>query len=345
MNSSRVLPVSVERAPRPAGPGARQPEEGKIEVASTRQDRAGGNSDQAAARPAAQAARPRADRRRTSRPQARRSPSAPTGGDGLGHRRAGCRGGTGRGQTDLYPRSFGRRRITGVLPSWSGRSPPSRPPCSPGVSPGQEITPLRVVKKSGPPLRIGAKPAIVFVKRGVLPVLRGRTLVAGRRTVPFRHLEPPRHHDVIRHRRVPGHCHALVPDGALSEHGAHAADDRARRQRPAPAASSRPRWTPGSSAPSTSPLRQQRQPVRGGSVPRHRQPVRPGGRAVRPAGPRRPVGGPDRQPAEQPRQPGGTWLSTGQPRSSSRPSTRSCTTRRPHSWQRAYPVAETPGRA
>jgi uncharacterized protein DUF929 len=37
------------------------------------------------------------------------------------------------------------------------------------VSPGQEITPLRAVKASGPPLMIGGKPAIVFVSEESCP--------------------------------------------------------------------------------------------------------------------------------------------------------------------------------
>jgi hypothetical protein len=38
-----------------------------------------------------------------------------------------------------------------------------------GVNPGQEVTPLRAVKTSGPPLTIGGKPAIVFVSEESCP--------------------------------------------------------------------------------------------------------------------------------------------------------------------------------
>ena len=90
-------------------------------------------------------------------------------------------------------------------------------------------------------------------QRRVLPVLRGRTLAAGRRAGPLRHLEPARLHKIIGRRHLPGHRHALVPHGALPQRRAHAADDRADGQRRAAPAGPHPGSTPSSSAPTTSP--------------------------------------------------------------------------------------------
>ena len=234
VNSSRVLPVLAERG---------RARRAQCHAAGRRDDTGGKypsrpcgrQVSQAAAGPAAQDARPRANRSRTGRPQARRSTPAAPGGDRGGHRRAGSRGDTGRGQADLYPCSSGRQRIAGVRcrrPAGhqrSGRHARRGEP-RPGDHPaadGQDV-------RSAADRRRQASHRLR--QRGILPVLRGRTLVADRRAIPFRRLEPPRHHDIISHRRVPGHRHALVPGGSVPEHGTHAADDRADGQRRPPAA-------------------------------------------------------------------------------------------------------------
>jgi hypothetical protein len=73
-------------------------------------------------------------------------------------------------------------------------------------------------------------------QRRVLPVLCRRTLAAGRGAVSLRHLEPSRRHPVLGHRRLPEHCHALVPHRQLPQLPPHTAHHRAHRQpRPPPA--------------------------------------------------------------------------------------------------------------
>ena len=137
------------------------------QVANTRHGRAGGNH-QAAARPAGQDGRPRADRCRTGRPQARRSTSA-------------FRAAIAAVSAVLA--------VVVTLVAVKLTSNPVRPVASESqassvvvrqvttvpaavltrVSPGQEITPLQMVKTSGPPLTIGGKPAIVFVSEESCP--------------------------------------------------------------------------------------------------------------------------------------------------------------------------------
>jgi pimeloyl-ACP methyl ester carboxylesterase/uncharacterized membrane protein YbhN (UPF0104 family) len=167
VNSSQVLSVLVGRG-RSAGSSAMRPEEGKIQVANTRHDRAGGNS---------------AGPRRGPQPKTRAR-------ERIAAERAARR------------RAEARRRIlvavasvTAVLAvvvalaavkltSTPARLVASESPASSvvvrqvttvpaavltRVSPGQEITPLRAVKTSGPPLRIGGKLAIVFVSEESCP--------------------------------------------------------------------------------------------------------------------------------------------------------------------------------
>jgi pimeloyl-ACP methyl ester carboxylesterase len=167
VNSPQVLSVLAGRG-RSTDSSAMRPEEGKIKVANTRHDRAGGNS-----------ARPR----RGPRPEMRAR-------ERIAAERA------------ARKRAEARRRIlvavasvTAVLAvvvalaavkltSTPARLVASESPASSvvvrqvttvpaavltRVSPGQEITPLREVKTSGPPLRIGGKPAIVFVSEESCP--------------------------------------------------------------------------------------------------------------------------------------------------------------------------------
>jgi pimeloyl-ACP methyl ester carboxylesterase len=168
VNSSQVLSVLVGRGRCAAGSSAMRPEEGKIQVANTRQDRAGGNS-----------ARPRRGPQPKTRARER-----------IAAERA------------ARKRAEARRRIlvavasvTAVLAvvvtlvavkltSTPARLVASESPASSvvvrqvttvpdavlaRVSPGQEITPLRAVKTSGPPLSIGGKLAIVFVSEESCP--------------------------------------------------------------------------------------------------------------------------------------------------------------------------------
>ena len=168
VNSSQVLSVLVERGRCAAGSSAMRPEEGKIQVANTRHDRAGGKS-----------ARPW----RGPQPKMR------------AHERIAA-------ERAARKRAEARRRllaaivaVTAVLAvvvtlvavkltSTPARLVASESPATPvvvrqvttvsaavltRVGPGQAITPLQTVKTSAPPLTIGGKPAIVFVSEESCP--------------------------------------------------------------------------------------------------------------------------------------------------------------------------------
>ena len=168
VNSSQVLSVLVGRGRCAAGSSAMRPEEGKIQVANTRHDRAGGKSARPRRGPqpkmrareriaAERAARKRAEARRRLLAAivavtavlavvvtlvAVKLTSTPA------HLVA----------SESQASSVVVRQVTTVPAA-----------VLTGVSPGQAITPLQAVKTSGPPLTIGGKPAIVFVSEESCP--------------------------------------------------------------------------------------------------------------------------------------------------------------------------------
>ena len=173
------------------------------------------------------------------------------------------------------------------------------------VSPGQEITPLQTVKTSGPPLTIGGKPAIVFVSEESCPFCaaeRWSLTVALSHFGTWSHLGSTTSSatDVYPNTATLSFRTAVYHSTELTLRTTELADNAGRS-----AAGPEPAGHQAHRRLRRAPLREQRRPVRGGPVPRHRQSVHPGRRAVRPAGPRGPVGGPDCQPAQQPVEPGG----------------------------------------
>ena len=155
---------------------------------------------------------------------------------------------------------------------------------------------------------VAAVPAIVFVSEK--NPARSARPNAGRWPSPCPASAPgatsaPRHHR-------PPTCTRTPPRSRSGRRSTGAPNSRcgrpnSRTSRP-PAAGPAPAGHQAHRRLRRAPLRQQRRPVRGGPVPRHRQSVHPGGRAVQPAGTRGPVGGPDSQPAQRPVQPGGTAI-------------------------------------
>jgi hypothetical protein len=145
-----------------------QPEEGNVQVANTRHDRAGGNS---------------AGPRRGPRPKMRARER--TAAERAARKRAEAR-------RRMLVAIVAVTAVLGVvaaliavkLTSTPARQVASESPASSAVvrqvtgvpaavltrlSPGQEITTLQTVKASGPPLTIGGKPAIVFVSEESCP--------------------------------------------------------------------------------------------------------------------------------------------------------------------------------
>ena len=268
-----------------------QPEEER-EVVPTPVTARQGQGSQAPARPQAKM---RARERIAAERAARKRPGTPAapGGDRGRHRRAAVWWHWSR-QADLCPCPSATESAASSS-SRAGHHRSGRR--AHRGSPGQAITPLQTVRvRSAADRRRQAGHRLR--QRGILPVLRGRTLVAGRRAVHFgtwSHLGSTTSSatDVYPNTATLSFRAAVYRSTELTL--------RTTELRTTPAS----RWTPGSSTPSTCPLRQQRRPVRGGPVPGHRQSLHPGGRAVQPAGTRGPVGGPDRQPARQPVEPGG----------------------------------------
>ena len=168
VNSSRVLPVLVERGRRAAGPRAIRPEEGKIQVANTRHDRAGGKS-----------ARPRRG------PQPKMRARERIAAERAARKRAEAR----RRFLAAIVAVTAVLAVVVTLVAVKLTSTPARLVASESqapavvvrqvttvpaavltrVSPGQAITPLQTVQASGPPLTVGGKPAIVFVSEESCP--------------------------------------------------------------------------------------------------------------------------------------------------------------------------------
>ncbi len=145
-----------------------QPEEGKMQVANTRHDRAGGKS-----------AGPRQG------PQARRRARERIAAERAARKRAEARR---RLQAAIGAVAAVLAVVVTLvavkLTSTPARLVASESQASPavvrqvttvpaavltGVSPGQAISPLQTVKTSGPPLTIGGKPTIVFVSEESCP--------------------------------------------------------------------------------------------------------------------------------------------------------------------------------
>ena len=165
--------------------------------------------------------------------------------------------------------------------------------------------PLQTIKTSGPPLTIGGKPAIVFVSEESCPFRaaeRWSLAVALSHFGTWSHLgfTTSSAADVYPSTAMLSFRTTAYHSTELTLRTTELADNAGRRLQ-----AQSPLDTRLIGAFDIASLREQRRPVRGGPVPRHRQPVHPGGRAVQPPGTGRPDGGPDRQPAQQPVEPGG----------------------------------------
>jgi len=168
VNSSQVLSVLVGRGRCAAGSSAMRPEEGKIQVANTRHDRAGGKS-----------ARPRRG------PQPKMRTRERIAAEWAARKRAEAR----RRLLAAIVAVTAVLAVVVTLVAVKLTSTPAHLVASEsqasavvvrqvttvpaavltGVSPGQAITPLQAVQASGPPLTVGGKPAIVFVSEESCP--------------------------------------------------------------------------------------------------------------------------------------------------------------------------------
>jgi hypothetical protein len=173
------------------------------------------------------------------------------------------------------------------------------------VSPGQAVTPLQTVRTSGPPLTITGKPVIVFVSEESCPFCaaeRWSVAVALSHFGTWDHLGSTTSSatDVYPDTATLSFRTAVYQSTELTLRTTELADNAGRplqAQTPldtrlidafdVPPMSTTP-TSPGRSRSSTSPI---------GTSWRVRSTIR---------GTRRPVGGPDRQPAQQPVEPGGT---------------------------------------
>jgi Domain of unknown function (DUF929) len=143
-----------------------QSEEGKIEVAKTRHDRAGGDSARPPRGPQPRAReRIAAERAARKRAEARRRILV-----AIASVTAVLAVVVALVAVKLTANPVRRVASESLAPSVVARQVTTVPAAVLArVSPGQVVTPLQTVKTSGPPLRIGGKPAIVFVSEESCP--------------------------------------------------------------------------------------------------------------------------------------------------------------------------------
>ncbi len=168
------------------------------------------------------------------------------------------------------------------------------------VSLGQVATPLQKVAAPGPPLTIDGKPTIIFVSEESCPFCaaeRWPLVVALSHFGSWSGLGSTRSSatDVYPNTATFSFRAARYRSTGLTLRTTELADNVGRPLQP--------ETPPGRQAHRRlrrAAIREQRRPVRSHPVPRHRQPLHPGRRAVRSPGPRRPVRSSDCQSAPQP---------------------------------------------